>query len=157
MDNNEEFVWTDIDLLFQDNNVPQEQIAEKDQVSSGDPSTPTPPPPRPNVPAVNLISFSETHGDDLKQDISKFSRKLNALMKYLGPNPPRFSWYRRQMIRAWDSKYPNSRTIHGYHVFVKEKLSDLKAAHPQLTHGDHMKLLGKMWKETNPSRKRARV
>lgn len=64
--------------------------------------------------------------------------------------------FRREVKTAWERKHPPTASAHTtcYHLFVKQNMANVRDAHPNATHADHMRIIGGMWQEQKPKHKR---
>jgi hypothetical protein len=61
--------------------------------------------------------------------------------------------FKREAIRAWMRKHPDYKTpVNPFQAFVKDNIKEVRTNNPAQHHGEHMKMLGGMWRE----KKRAR-
>jgi len=53
--------------------------------------------------------------------------------------------FKKEAILAWRRNFPLKKD--SFQAFVKENISNIKQEHFEKTHGEHMKLIGHMWKK----------
>ena len=62
-----------------------------------------------------------------------------------------YTRFKREAAKAWERKYPDAKPPMGaFQNFVKTHMMEVRTAHPDASHQDHMKMLGAMWSSAKP-------
>ena len=161
--------WDDIDKMIDNGTTPFAEFAQvpftveaPNLIDTYEESAAAPPFPFP-VEAPNLIDVNEksatapvvvrplTIEKSMSSQVDMVKVAMRTLVDKVGPKItlPRF---KKEAIRAWQRKYPNSigRT-NKFQTFVKENMKDVRSRNPDMTHSEHMKLIGRMWKALPPT------
>lgn len=162
--------WDDIDKML-DNESPFAPYAQIPMVDN-EVFPSAPPPPKHSLPLPNVHANVETVAESAKPAIcvapSDFGAKstrtltmerslsfqvdivksaIRAAVEKCGSKIT-LTRFKKEAIRAWERKYPNyiGRT-NKFQVYVKTHMKDIRHRNPTMTHSEHMKLIGRMWKD----------
>ena len=132
------FIWDDFDAVLMGSPIlkPQESMAIN-QIYT--PYTNT------DAIATNINTKIKTSSID----IVGLRRALDSVVsEYGNGSGMRGSRFKREAIQAWERKYP--KTLTDFQLFTKDNMAGVREAHPNGTHADHMKIIGKLWKTVKP-------
>lgn len=83
-------------------------------------------------------------------DIETLRASFAAIVDKIG-NKITFMRFKKEAVKAWIRKYPDAKKqMNKFQLFVKDNIKDVRANNPNMSHGDHMKMLGRMWNDTKP-------
>lgn len=83
----------------------------------------------------------DTLRDDLKALVEKYGEQITL---------PKL---KREVTRVWKRKFPDSKIVSNpFQAFIKDNIKRVRDENAGLGHGDHMKMLGTMWRETKKQR-----
>ena len=135
MEDNNDF-WDDIDKMLDNGTSP---FAAYAQVPLPLEATAPPMLAAESKPNISIERSLSTQVDMVKA-------AMRTLVDKVGPKIT-LARFKKEAIRAWERKYPNSigRT-NKFQTFVKMNMKDIRSRNPNMTHSDHMKLIGRMWK-----------
>ena len=60
--------------------------------------------------------------------------------------------FKKEATNAWERKFPSpNKMIRGaFQEFVKDNLNEVRYNNPEMSHQDHMRLIGQMWGDKKP-------
>lgn len=153
---NDDF-WDDIDNMFDNNSpfaacahlpLPIEDIA-------------APPPPILNKPIdggveaeskskkvqpQQHVSTTLTMERSMSFQVDIVKAAMRAVVEKCGPKIT-LTRFKKEAVRAWERKFPNSTgRVNKFQAYVKTNMKDIRRLNPTMTHSEHMKLIGRMWK-----------
>lgn len=63
-----------------------------------------------------------------------------------------FRKIRREAGEAWRRKFPNTAPTGAFQAFIKDAMAGVRESHPNSSHQDRMKVIGRMWAESKPAK-----
>lgn len=123
----------------------------------GAPIPSTNPNPNPNVTentdsVVNrTLLHAHAHRAD-SMEIDSLRNGLRMLLDQVGGSIS-FAKFKREANRAWKRKFPDYKPyVNPFQAFVKDNIKVVRDNAPTQGHGDHMKTLGRMWRDAKRKR-----
>jgi hypothetical protein len=119
------------------------------------PITPTPPAPFPfPVPVVAPVQAVANLDTSLSIQVDTLRTDLRALVNKCGTRVS-YARFKREANRAWLRKYPGSKPpMNAFQAFIKENIKTVRNENPMAGHGEHMKIIGRLWRERGRGRGR---
>lgn len=74
---------------------------------------------------------------------------LDAIVRNYGEYVT-FTKLKREFVHAWERAYP--KTMTKFQEYVKDNIKNVRQLHPNAPHGEVMKIIGCMWKESKPDK-----
>jgi len=94
------------------------------------------------VPKMNANVFKV---DDLRN-------ALDGIVKDFGDNIT-LRKFRREASMAWQRKYPDNNAPQGaFQAFIKNNIANVRENNKDMSHQDHMRMVGKMWSDNKKTR-----
>lgn len=118
------------------------------------PMPPQPTPPMIPTPTPTQIATCESGvlATSMSIQVDTLRQDLRALVNKCGSRVS-FARFKREACKAFLRRNPGAKPpMNAFQAFIKEKIKEVRQENPTSGHGEHMKMIGRLWRESGRGR-----